>query len=103
MNTLKRAWNWVETRAGIVNLLAPALDHPVPSNATWMYVFGTGTLFAFTLQAVTGVFLAISYIPGSGQAYSSLQFITHDAILGSWLRGTHFFGASAGRTSTLAS
>jgi ubiquinol-cytochrome c reductase cytochrome b subunit len=95
MNTLKRAWNWFDTRAGITALLEPAVNHPVPPNATWLYVFGTGTLFAFTLQAVTGVFLAISYIPGTGQAYSSLQFITRDAILGSWLRGTHFFGASA--------
>jgi ubiquinol-cytochrome c reductase cytochrome b subunit len=95
MNAPKQAWTWFEDRAGILDALRPAFMHPVPASATWMYVFGTATLFSFIVQAVTGVFLALTYIPASGQAYASMQFITRDAVLGHWLRGIHFYGASA--------
>jgi ubiquinol-cytochrome c reductase cytochrome b subunit len=44
---------------------------------------------------VTGVALATAYIPATGDAYQTLQFITHRAAFGRLLRGMHFFGASA--------
>ncbi len=95
MNALKRAWNWFDDRAGVTESTEPIMAHPVPPNATWMYVFGTATLFSFTLQAVTGIVLALTYVPAAGEAYQSLQFITNDAYFGSVLRGIHYFGASS--------
>jgi ubiquinol-cytochrome c reductase cytochrome b subunit len=95
MNALKRAWTWFDDRSGFTDSSGPIVSHPVPRNATWMYVFGTATLFSFTLQAVTGVILALSYVPSAGEAYQSLQFITNDAVMGGVLRGIHYFGASS--------
>jgi ubiquinol-cytochrome c reductase cytochrome b subunit len=95
MNALKRAWSWFEDRSGLLETTGPIMAHPAPRNATWMYVFGTATLFSFTLQAVTGVMLALTYVPSAGEAYQSLQYITNSAFMGNVLRGTHYFGASA--------
>jgi ubiquinol-cytochrome c reductase cytochrome b subunit len=95
MNALKQAWAWFEDRSGFSETAGPIMKHPAPRNATWMYVFGTATLFSFVLQAVTGVFLALSYVPSAGEAYQSLQFITNDAVMGGVLRGIHYFGASS--------
>lgn len=91
----KKIWAWTDDRTGIAELVGPLTRHLVPPDARWWYVFGSATLCAFMIQVVSGVALAFSYIPSSGEAYSTLQFITNDAIFGRFLRGLHYFGASA--------
>jgi ubiquinol-cytochrome c reductase cytochrome b subunit len=92
---LKGTWQWVDDRLGISATLGPAARHLVPPDARWWYVFGSATLCAFVVQVITGVALAFSYIPSSSQAYETLRFITHEATLGRFLRGMHYYGASA--------
>ena len=53
------------------------------------------TLFCFILQVVTGLALAFLYQPSTGPAYESLKYITYQAHFGHFLRGIHYFGASA--------
>src|SRR2546423_4925607 len=88
-------WRWIDDRLGISDLIGPSLKLLVPRDARWWYVFGSATLLAFIVQVVTGVALAFSYIPSSSQAYETLEFITNQAPFGSFLRGMHYFGASA--------
>jgi ubiquinol-cytochrome c reductase cytochrome b subunit len=92
---LRRAWCWIDDRIGVSDVIWPVLTHLAPRDARWYYVFGTATLTAFMLQVVTGIALALSYIPSTAEAYDTLQFITHQAPFGHILRGMHFFGASA--------
>jgi ubiquinol-cytochrome c reductase cytochrome b subunit len=95
MAVLRRLWQVVDDRTGVSKILGPVLRHPVPADARWWYVFGSATLFAFLLQVMTGIALALAYIPSTANAYDTLQFITHQAPFGNVLRGMHYFGASA--------
>ena len=95
MNFLKGLWQEFDDRTGIVALWEQVGRHPVPAKTGWWYVFGSATLLAFVLQIVTGIALATAYVPSAAHAYDSLQFISHQAMLGHLLRGLHYFGASA--------
>ena len=95
MNFMRKIWQWIDDRTGLAGLVRPMLEHLVPPDSTWWYVFGSATLFAFLVQVVTGIALATVYAPSAGQAYDSLKYITELAPFGRLLRGMHYFGASA--------
>ncbi len=95
MKYLQRVYAWLDDRLGISDGILAALRHPVPRSVNWWYVLGSATLVAFVVQVITGVALAFTYVPAPISAYESLQFITNEAILGSVVRGIHYFGASA--------
>jgi ubiquinol-cytochrome c reductase cytochrome b subunit len=95
MQTLTAIWQTVDDRLGLTKNLKPIMDHRVPKESKWAYVFGSATLFAFLLQVVTGVALATVYDPSANGAYHSLEYISRQATLGSFVRGLHYFGASA--------
>lgn len=92
---LTAPWEWIDDRLGISDFIGPMAKHLVPRDAGWWYVFGSATMLAFMIQVVSGVALAFSYVASSSQAYDTLKFITDEAPLGSFLRGMHYFGASA--------
>jgi ubiquinol-cytochrome c reductase cytochrome b subunit len=91
----RRAFAAADDRLGVSDFVAIVTRHPVPPGTGWLYVFGSATLLAFVIQVVTGIALAMAYVPAAGEAYQSLQFISRDAPFGHLLRGIHFFGASA--------
>jgi ubiquinol-cytochrome c reductase cytochrome b subunit len=97
---LRRAADWLVDRAGLQPIWDKVAKHPVPPGTThrrkgWMYVLGIATMTAFLLQVVTGIALATRYIPSAGQAYDSVLYITNQVWGGGFLRGMHFYGASA--------
>ena len=91
---MKKIWEWIDDRSGLSALIQPLLEHLVPKNAKWSYVFGSATLFCLIIQVATGVGLSLLYQPSSEIAYESLKHIENQVIMGSWLRGIHYFGAS---------
>jgi len=91
---VRKVLGWLDDRLGFSTTVKPLIEHPVPPTG-WDYTLGSATLIAFTVQVVTGVALAFTYVPTPDHAYESLEFITQGAILGSVVRGIHFWGASA--------
>ncbi len=95
MPVIRSVWSWIDARLGFTSAILPILEHPVPKSINWWYVLGSATMVAFVVQVVTGVALAFSYVPAPNSAYESLEFITRGAILGSVVRGIHYWGSSA--------
>ncbi len=90
-----RLYDWLDSRLKLKPIQKTLLDEPIPGGASWIYVFGSATLFLFVLQAVTGMFLAIYYAPTPDHAYDSIQFIEKEVTFGWFVRGLHHWGASA--------
>ena len=89
-----RLYQWLDSRLNLKAVERTLLDEPIPGGASWIYVFGSATLFLFILQAITGMFLAVYYAPTPDHAYDSVQFIEHQVTFGWFVRGLHHWGAS---------
>ena len=89
-----RIYEWLDSRLKLKSLEKTLLDEPIPGGASWIYVFGSATLFLFILQAITGMFLAVYYAPTPDHAYDSVQFIEQQITFGWFVRGLHHWGAS---------
>lgn len=86
---------WIEERTGLNSFLKAALDEPVHGGAKWSYVFGSGLVFLFILQVVTGILMAGFYAPSSTTAWGSVYYIQEKTSFGWFVRGIHHFGSSA--------
>jgi ubiquinol-cytochrome c reductase cytochrome b subunit len=86
---------WLNRRTGLDTLLRNALYEPIPGGARLAYIFGSGLLFIFISQVITGVFLALYYVPSADHAHTTVAYITKAVTGGSFLRSLHAYGASA--------
>ena len=90
-----RLGDWLDHRTGIRGLLHEALDEPIPGGARFAYVFGSGLFFLFLSQAITGVFLALYYVPSADHAHTTVAYIVKEVSSGSFVRSLHVYGSSA--------
>ena len=88
-------FKWFDRRTGLDGLLSETLDEPIPGGARFAYVFGSALLFIFISQVITGVFLALYYVPSADHAHTTVAYITKAVASGSFLRSIHAYGSSA--------
>ena len=79
-----RLVQWLDPRTGIDSLLHESLDEPIPGGAKWAYIFGSGLLFLFVSQVITGVFLALYYVPSADHAHTVVSYIVKEVTSGSF-------------------
>jgi ubiquinol-cytochrome c reductase cytochrome b subunit len=95
METLRKVALWVESRLHLVKLWEQTAGHPVPkSTGSWFYTFGSMTMLCLIIQIVTGIFLAMVYVPSAAEAYHSLERLNYEQQLGWVLRGIHYWGSN---------
>lgn len=91
---MSRLYTWLDERLKLTPIRMALLEEPIPGGASWIYVFGSVTLFAFLLQMGTGMFLMLSYAPTVDHAYESVRYIQEEVPFGAFIRGLHHWGAS---------
>jgi quinol-cytochrome oxidoreductase complex cytochrome b subunit len=88
-----RLYQWIDDRLGLTTIYNVTLDRKVPK-VNWFYTLGSASLFLFVMQAVTGIFLSIYYVPSPDSAYNSIQYIMNEVAFGWLIRGIHHWGAT---------
>ena len=95
MRLMKKLGDWFEQRVQLAKPVRETLEHRVPrKSASWAYVFGSAALAVFGLQLVTGILLALLYVPSAGEAWNSLQVLNHQVTLGWFIRALHGWGSN---------
>jgi len=95
MRVIAQIGEWFDRRLQLAAPIREVAEHHVPRNtASWFYVFGSAALTIFMLQIVTGILLALVYVPSAAEAWNSLQALNHDVTLGWFVRALHGWGSN---------
>ena len=99
VNKLKKLFviNWLRPNKNnyIFSFIDSHLIHyPTPINLSYAWSFGSLAGICLIVQIITGIFLAINYIPNMKFAFNSIQYIMRDIPNGWFIRYVHANGAS---------
>jgi ubiquinol-cytochrome c reductase cytochrome b subunit len=98
-----RSWlaavgEWLDARLAVRETLLPMMRHPIPKGAAgpmgWWYIFGSASMTLLMIQILTGIGLALVYVPAADKAYDSLLFLNYEQPLGWFLRALHYYAGS---------
>ncbi|MEN2495353.1 MAG: Cytochrome b/c1 [Hyphomicrobiaceae bacterium hypho_1] len=86
---------WIDERLPIMRLMhGQFVDFPTPRNLNYMWTFGGILVFCLVTQIVTGIVLAMHYVPHADLAFDSVQRIKRDVNYGWLIQSIHAVGAS---------
>jgi ubiquinol-cytochrome c reductase cytochrome b subunit len=95
---LLAAGNWFDARLAIRSSILPMMTHPIPRGAAgpmgWWYIFGSASMTLLAIQILTGIGLALVYVPSAAEAYESLLYLNYEQPLGWFLRSLHYYAGS---------
>src|SRR5262249_2523393 len=90
--------NWFDARLRLRATLLPMMRHPIPREVAgpmgWWYTFGSASLTLLLVQILTGIGLALVYVPAADKAYDSLLYMDYQQPLGWFLRALHYYAGS---------
>ena len=91
----KGIWGWIDYRLPIISTLKHSLvDYPTPRNLNYWWNFGSLAGFFLLLQIITGIVLAMHYVPSTLGAFDSVEHIMRNVNYGWLIRYVHMNGAT---------
>ncbi len=86
---------WLDTRLPILRFAQDTIiDFPTPKNLNYWWTFGGILAVMLGVQIVTGIVLAMHYVPHVDHAFNSVERIMRDVNYGWLIRYMHANGAS---------
>jgi len=86
---------WLDVRLPIIRLAYDSvIDYPTPKNLNYWWTFGGILAFCLVTQLVTGIILAMHYVPHADHAFASVERIMRDVNHGWLIRYIHSNGAA---------
>jgi ubiquinol-cytochrome c reductase cytochrome b subunit len=85
---------WIDDRLPLPRVAHDFLSFPTPRNLNYLWTFGGILTFCLAVQIVTGVVLAMHFVPHESLAFDSVEHIMRDVNYGWLIRYVHAVGAS---------
>ncbi|HBO42510.1 MAG TPA: menaquinol-cytochrome C reductase [Planctomycetaceae bacterium] len=92
---MKALWRWIDSRTGLGECLGQCRAARVPGRPCFCRTLPCLLVFAFFMQAVTGVFMLMRYCPSSTTAWESVYYLQYDTQGGWLLRAVHHYCGQA--------
>ncbi len=90
-----RFGHWMDERLPLMRTMhGQFVDFPTPRNLNYLWTFGGILTFCLVTQIVTGIVLAMHYVPSAAEAFNSVEHIRRDVNYGWLIRNIHAVGAS---------
>jgi ubiquinol-cytochrome c reductase cytochrome b/c1 subunit len=90
-----RVSKWMDERLPVGRMMhGQFVDFPTPRNLNYWWTFGGILMFCLVAQIVTGIVLAMHYVPAETLAFDSVQHIKRDVNFGWLIQPLHAVGAS---------
>ncbi len=87
--------SWINDRLPVFSFIENTfLKHPYPKNLSYWWSFGSIAGIALVVQIITGIILAMHYVPNAKYAFDSVEHIMRDVPYGWLIRYIHAVGAS---------
>lgn len=87
---------WIDARLPVTEFYRKHLsEYYAPKNFNIWYYFGSLALLVLVMQIVSGIWLAMNYVPTELDAFASVEYIMRDVKYGDIIRYAHTTGASA--------
>ena len=81
---------WLDDRLPIMRMMHDQFnDFPTPRNLNYLWTFGGILTFFLVVQILTGVVLAMHYVPQESMAFDSVEHIMRDVNWGWLIRYMH--------------
>ena len=86
---------WIDSRLPLFTMMQKEYGvFPTPRNFNYFWSFGGMAMLVLVTMILSGVFLAMSYVPHADMAFDSVERIVRDINYGWLLRSIHMNGAS---------
>lgn len=86
---------WMDERLPIMRMVhGQFVDFPTPRNLNYLWTFGAILTFCLMVQIITGIILAMHFVPHGTLAFDSVEHIMRNVNWGDLIRYTHAVGAS---------
>lgn len=91
-----RFMRWIDARLPVSHFVRNHLTgYYAPKNFNIWYYFGSLAMLVLVIQLISGIWLAMNYVPNDAMAFASVEYIMRDVPYGDILRYMHTTGASA--------
>jgi len=86
---------WLDERLPIIRLMYDSfIVFPTPRNLNYLWTFGGILTFCLVAQIITGIVIAMHFVPHGDHAFASVEHLMRDVNWGDLIRYTHAVGAS---------
>jgi ubiquinol-cytochrome c reductase cytochrome b/c1 subunit len=90
-----RFGQWMDERLPLMRMMhGQFVDFPTPRNLNYLWTFGGILTFCLAVQIITGIVLAMHYVPNEALAFNSIEHIRRNVNYGWLMRNVHAVGAS---------